>query len=271
MACTQSQQSMLVISSDRFIVGLLTGYSVAKNFSFRSVSCSGPLSVQSVTGVCSVIVIDLRSLTPLLRKSHFESLKKINAQYGIPICAIHAQNDSGLNHDLSWVNYCQDADLLAQLDSYISQYVIQTHNLYSEKRRRLRRMILDRRLLSVALDNVANERTINHCNGIEIQSERFSLGQFEIDKNCRAVYRNGQNLSLTGKEFKLFMLLAEVHEQVCSTETIISQLWPDTRRANKSDLYQYMHLLRKKIEHDPDNPQWISTVKGVGYKLNTNL
>lgn len=267
----QSQKSMLVISSDRFIVGLLTGYSVANNFSFRSVSCSKPLSVQSVNEVYSVIIIDLRSLTPLLRKSHFESLKKINAQYTIPICAIHSQNDSGIDNDLSWVNYCQDTDLLAQLDSYINQYVIETHSAYSERRRRIRRLVLDRRSLSAAYDNVASDRIINNCNDVEIPSERFCLGQFEIDKNCRAVYRNGRNLALTGKEFKLFLLLAEFPERVCSTEKIIRLLWPNTRRANKSDLYQYMHLLRKKVERDPDNPQWISTVKGVGYRLNASI
>jgi DNA-binding response OmpR family regulator len=271
MMCIQSQQSMLVIASDRFIVGLLTGYGVANNFSFRSVSCSKPLAVKSVNEVCRVIIIDLRSLTSLLRKSHFESLKKINDKYSIPVCAIHSQNDSGLNHDLPWVNYCQDTDLLEQLDGYLSQYVTQTHNGYSERRSRLRRMLLDRRLLSSAFDREANEHIINNCTGVEIHSERFNLGQFEIDINSRAVYRNNRNLALTSKEFKLFMLLAEVPEQVCSTEKIIQLLWPGTRRANKSDLYQYMHLLRKKVEQDPDNPQWISTVKGVGYRLNTSV
>lgn len=79
------------------------------------------------------------------------------------------------------------------------------------------------------------------------------------------------DLELTAKEFKLFMLLVQVSEQVWSTEKIIAQIWPNTHRANKSDLYQYMHLLRKKIERDPDHPQWILTVKGVGYRLNTRL
>ena len=67
--------------------------------------------------------------------------------------------------------------------------------------------------------------------------------------------------------FKLFKLLAEDPERVCTTEKLITSLWPNRGRANKSDLYQYMHLLRKKIEKDPDNPLWIKTIKGAGYKL----
>lgn len=51
-------------------------------------------------------------------------------------------------------------------------------------------------------------------------------------------------------------------------DEIIDHLWPENNRATKSDLYQYMYLLRKKIEIDTNNPQWIITVKGFGYKLN---
>jgi len=75
-------------------------------------------------------------------------------------------------------------------------------------------------------------------------------------------------LNLTRKEFELFELLAKDIDRVFMTDEIINHLWPDNNRATKSDLYQYMHLLRKKIENDPNNPQWILTVKGFGYKLN---
>jgi DNA-binding winged helix-turn-helix (wHTH) protein len=57
---------------------------------------------------------------------------------------------------------------------------------------------------------------------------------------------------------------------VLMAEEIIQHLWPGNNRATKSDLYQYMHLLRKKIEKDPDNPQWILTVKGFGYRLDVS-
>lgn len=52
------------------------------------------------------------------------------------------------------------------------------------------------------------------------------------------------------------------------SDEIINHVWPENNRVTKSDLYQYMHLLRKKVEIDPNNPQWILTVKGFGYKLN---
>ena len=95
------------------------------------------------------------------------------------------------------------------------------------------------------------------------ENESDVLGVFSIDKNSKAVFFKGKNLGLTGKEFKLFNLLANYPKRVCSTESIIEHLWPNRERANKSDLYQYMHLLRRKVEENPDDPHWIVTIKGV--------
>ncbi|MFU8790180.1 MAG: winged helix-turn-helix domain-containing protein [Methylobacter sp.] len=79
---------------------------------------------------------------------------------------------------------------------------------------------------------------------------------------------NGEPLHLTRKEFDLFELLANDPDRVFLTDEIVHHLWPKNNRATKSDLYQYMHLLRKKIESDANRPQWLLTVKGFGYKLN---
>ena len=65
-------------------------------------------------------------------------------------------------------------------------------------------------------------------------------------------------------------LLATDVERIFMADEIINHLWPESNRATKSDLYQYMHLLRKKIEIDANNPQWLITIKGFGYRLNVN-
>lgn len=88
-----------------------------------------------------------------------------------------------------------------------------------------------------------------------------------IDQRNKCVYLKGKKVDLTRKEFELFELLASDPDRIFMAEDIINHVWPDNTRATKSDLYQYMHLLRKKIEKDPNNPQWIATVKGFGYKL----
>jgi DNA-binding winged helix-turn-helix (wHTH) protein len=255
MTFAQSQRGLLMISNDSFLVGLLKGYSAAGNFYFSSISSTESLTINSVNRICRVILYDQRSLEPVLIASHIQMLERINSQYGIPVCAIYNQTELGSNPNIPWVNYLNDNDLIDQLDRYITNLIVNSSTVYNERRNKDRREYIDRRRLTVS-----QLPTIN---------ENIEFGPFEVDRNSHTVYCKTQDLALTAKEFKLFMLLAEVHDHVCSTETIIARLWPNTPRANKSDLYQYMHLLRKKVEDDPDNPRWILTVKGVGYSLNT--
>ena len=90
---------------------------------------------------------------------------------------------------------------------------------------------------------------------------------FYIDHRNKCLFVKGQKIELTPKEFELLLFLSTDVEQVFSAEEIINHLWTESHRATKSDLYQYMHLLRKKIEPEPNSPQWIRNVKGFGYKL----
>ena len=271
MTYAQTQQGMLVISNDNFLVGLLTGFSVANSFSFHSLPVTNPLTVDIVKPVCRVVLLDLRNLTPILMRSHFAILQQVNAQHGVPVCAIYNQNAPDFHPCLSWVSYFNDVDLIAQLDRYLTDLITRSADMFNERRSQDRRRAIDRRGLAAIVSttvNINDNPSTNSKRGNE-ELERFSLGPFSVNKNSRSVCYNNRDLALTAKEFTLFMLLAEVHDQVCSTEKIIGKLWPNTRRANKSDLYQYMHLLRKKVEEDPDIPKWILTVKGVGYRLNT--
>ncbi|WP_339668223.1 winged helix-turn-helix domain-containing protein [uncultured Paraglaciecola sp.] len=271
MTHSQAQQGMLVISDDNFLIGVLTGLSVANHFSFRSVALNDPLSLDSVNRVCKVVLIDLRTIRSALLASHFEVLHQINHVYKIPVCAVVNQNNSRLAENLPWVDYFTDVDLIAKLDGYLPQIGVNNTNLRDERRHKERRGAIDRRGIPAIFSSEQSHHTARVLNDVLPDEETsFVLGPFVIDNNSRTVHCQGKNIMLTAKEFKLFTLLAQVHDHVCSTEKIIENLWPDTRRANKSDLYQYMHLLRKKVEVDPDNPRWILTVKGVGYRLNTN-
>jgi len=235
MPCFHHDNSMLIISNDSFIIGLLTGYCVANHFTLECIPRSKPLYCNGTHPKFKLIIFDLREMTPSLIEEHLESLNNIHHKYSIPICAIHNRNRMPLHLLLPWLNYYKDETFIEKLDDYINKYIIDFTHVFDERRNYNRRLGTDRR--------------------------------FKIDRDCQNVYLKGKNLELTAKEFKLFKLLAEDPERVCTTEKLITHLWPNRGRANKSDLYQYMHLLRKKVELDPDNPHWIITIKGVGYKL----
>jgi DNA-binding response OmpR family regulator len=91
---------------------------------------------------------------------------------------------------------------------------------------------------------------------------------FKLDRRNRCLVINGKLIYLTPKEFELIKLLLTDVNRIFLVDEIVKHLWPENRRATRADLYQYMHLLRKKVEKDYNHPQWLMNVKGCGYKLN---
>jgi DNA-binding response OmpR family regulator len=90
----------------------------------------------------------------------------------------------------------------------------------------------------------------------------------QIDKNKKLIRFGDRKLVLTPKEFALFSLLASEPGRVFSAEEIIGRLWSHCQRPSAANVHQCIYLLRKKIEADVEQPRWLITVKGFGYKLN---
>ena len=263
----QSSNQVLVISNDNFIIGLLTGYCVANSVALKTVPFSKLINKQDINSKFKLIIIDIRKVSPLLTEIQLERIKEINLHFTIPVCAIHHSDGKPIFKARTWVDYYRDDIFFDKLDNYINKYLVYFNSELSERRKQNRRIREDRRKV-LGFANNFTTYPINKNTGLMNQDiQNDILGVFEIDRNSKAVFFKGKNLELTGKEYKLFNLLAHYPKRVCSTESIIQHLWPDRERANKSDLYQYMHLLRRKVEKNPDDPHWIVTIKGVGYKL----
>ncbi len=95
----------------------------------------------------------------------------------------------------------------------------------------------------------------------------LTAGPFKIDDRHKTVTVEGKERWLSPKEYTLLKLLVAVPGRVVSNEQIIAALWPRSSRATNSDVQQYVHLLRTKVEKNPRQPLWIKTVKGFGYRL----
>ena len=115
--------------------------------------------------------------------------------------------------------------------------------MFNERRSQERRRAIDRRGIAAIVSatvNINDNPNTNSKRGNE-ELERFSLGPFRVNKNSRSVCYNNRDLALTAKEFTLFMLLAEVHNQVCSTEKIYAFTAQKSRRGSrytKMDTYR---------------------------------
>lgn len=80
--------------------------------------------------------------------------------------------------------------------------------------------------------------------------------------------KHGNHLCLTSKEFDLLYFLYSHKGQVFTKEQLYENVWGYDYAPDAKNLTSFIRKLRKKIEPDPDNPQYIITVWGIGYKFN---
>lgn len=97
-------------------------------------------------------------------------------------------------------------------------------------------------------------------------SETLEVGDLTIDVPGHAVFRDGKEISLTPLEFDLLHTLASRPNQVFSRDELLEKVWGYQHTSDTRLVNVHVQRLRSKIELDPENPQIVLTVRGVGYK-----
>jgi DNA-binding response OmpR family regulator len=96
---------------------------------------------------------------------------------------------------------------------------------------------------------------------------KLALGEVEIDLARQTAVRGGGEIHLTAKEFAMLRLLAEAEGEPVTREKFLDVVWGYTAFPTTRTVDNHVASLRAKLEKDPDEPQWIKTVHGVGYRL----
>ena len=96
--------------------------------------------------------------------------------------------------------------------------------------------------------------------------ESLTVGDLSIDVAGHAVTRDGVPVNLTPLEFDLLVCLARKPWQVFTREVLLEQVWGYRHAADTRLVNVHVQRLRSKVEHDPENPEIVVTVRGVGYK-----
>ena len=102
------------------------------------------------------------------------------------------------------------------------------------------------------------------------KSPLHRLGDIEIDLPSHRVTKNGAELSLTKKEYEILELFLNRPGEVITRDEFLNQLWGEDVYVTHRVVDTHMASLRKKIEDDPNNPEHILSVRGVGYRLDAN-
>ena len=102
-------------------------------------------------------------------------------------------------------------------------------------------------------------------------SDEMKIGELVINPKSRSVIRLGQEISLTPKEFDILYFLAENRGEVFTKEQIYKAVWSENYLLDDSNIMAFIRKLRKKIEPNPDEPKYILTIWGIGYKFNDKV
>ncbi|MGI8868630.1 MAG: MtrAB system response regulator MtrA [Mycobacteriales bacterium] len=162
--------------------------------------------------------------------SGIDVCKAIRAESGVPIVMLTAKTDT--------------VDVVLGLESGADDYVVKPFKpkeLVARVRARVRRR---------------DEGT----------DETITIADLVIDVPGHTVTRDGQPISLTPLEFDLLLALARKPRQVFTREVLLEQVWGYRHAADTRLVNVHVQRLRSKIEHDPENPGVVMTVRGVGYK-----
>lgn len=104
----------------------------------------------------------------------------------------------------------------------------------------------------------------------ERHNEPLRIGNLVIDLAGHTVTREGQSIPLTPLEFELLANLARQPGQVMTREALLGNVWGYEKTVDSRLVNVHIQRLRAKIERDPENPEIVLTVRGVGYKAAAN-
>lgn len=100
------------------------------------------------------------------------------------------------------------------------------------------------------------------------ETDCICLKDMTIDRGNRSVTVRGALVELTGKEFDLLVFLASNKGRIFTKKQIYTQVWEDEYAFDDSNIMSFISKLRKKIEPNPEQPLYVLTVRGVGYRFN---
>ena len=103
----------------------------------------------------------------------------------------------------------------------------------------------------------------------EPESEVLRVADLSIDLKAHEVTRGNEVLHLTPLEFDLLAVLARKPFQVFTREELLEQVWGYRHSSDTRLVNVHIQRLRSKVEKDPENPEVVLTVRGVGYRAGT--
>ena len=107
---------------------------------------------------------------------------------------------------------------------------------------------------------------LRRVNQLEDTKEVYEFGDVSVNFKSHEVMKAGKKLHLTALEFNLLKFFIEHKGEVLTRDAILDEAWGDAIVSPRTIDPHIVHL-RKKLENDPSNPEYLTSIRGVGYKF----
>lgn len=224
---------ILVVEDDTPIRNLITTTLKTRDYKYLSASTGETAIIEAASHNPDIILLDLG----LPDIDGIEVIKRIRSWSNTPIIVISARSE--------------DTDKIEALDTGADDYLTKPFSV-EELLARLR--VMQRRLAIVNNDTPIN-------------SSIFVNGKLKIDFAAGCAYLGECELHLTPIEYKLLCLMSKNVGRVLTHTYITQNIWGSNWDNDVASLRVFMATLRKKLESEPDSPQYIQTHIGIGYRM----
>lgn len=228
-----NKPKILVIEDDPAITNLIRTTLETQDYQyhFAQTGVAGLMEATSYNADAMILDLGLPDMDGV------DIIRKVRGWSAVPIIVVSARSE--------------DDDKVEALDAGADDYLTKPFSideLLARLRAALRRRQLDDSDLSP-------------------QESVYQNGSLSIDYSAGCVYMEGKEIHLTPIEYKLLCVLAKNTGRVLTHNYILKKVWGNNISSDASSLRVFMATLRKKIEKNPGEPQYIQTHIGVGYRM----
>ena len=224
---------ILVVEDDPAITNLIRTTLDTQEYQYHTAKNGAEALLDAVSYNPDVIILDLG----LPDMDGVEIIHKMRGWSMVPIIVVSARSE--------------DQDKVEALDAGADDYLTKPFSI-DELLARLR---------------VALRRSRAEEGAAQTQSSIYRNGGIVIDYAAGCVYMEGNEVHLTPIEYKLLCVLAKNTGKVLTHNYILKEVWGSVLASDTPSLRVFMATLRKKIEKNPSDPQYIQTHIGVGYRM----
>ena len=227
------RDKILIVEDDNNIAGFIS--TVLETNGYNSlIATNGTEAISMITSHCpDLVILDLT----LPDFDGMEILSRLRSWSSMPVIIVSARG--------------REKDKVYALDQGADDYITKPFGS-GELLARIR---------------TALRHTRNNGNGEMSRSGIFRIKQLEIDFNKHKVFVDGEDARLTQSEYRILSMLARHAGKVLTYDHILKELWGPSAGSNNQILRVNMANIRRKIEKNPAEPQYVFTEIGVGYRM----